>query len=110
MSPKRPSQEELQQNGITVEIEFNMHCTSCLNEVRKCCKSKTGVSEVQVVESVEEGKARVAVTGVFEPEKLIQRLWKKCTKIAQVVKITKLNEQEENQEEQDEEGEEEQIE
>lgn len=28
--------------GITVEIEFNMHCTSCLNEVRKCCKSKTG--------------------------------------------------------------------
>ncbi|KAG2702778.1 hypothetical protein I3760_06G106400 [Carya illinoinensis] len=88
---KRPSQEALEQNGIRVEILFNVHCSKCEKEFRKCCESMPGVSEVNIDDHYVHGSTKLAtVTGVFDSEKLVRRIWKKCSKKVEIFKQAKI--------------------
>ncbi|XP_062170379.1 uncharacterized protein LOC133876110 [Alnus glutinosa] len=73
--PEGPSQEELERNGIKVVIEFNSCCNHCLPDVKKRCKSMSGVSKVEDVAANREGKLALAVIGVFSIANLEKWVW-----------------------------------
>ncbi|XP_065624653.1 heavy metal-associated isoprenylated plant protein 7 [Quercus suber] len=81
-----PTAEELEKHGIRVVIEYNKHCDCCAKDVLKRCKRFPGVSKA----SLDATLRLVTVIGVFDPKKLEEILWTKCSKRVKIVEEERI--------------------
>nr|POF05789.1 putative disease resistance rpp13-like protein 1 [Quercus suber] len=72
--------------GIRVVIEYNKHCDCCAKDVLKRCKRFPGVSKA----SLDATLRLVTVIGVFDPKKLEEILWTKCSKRVKIVEEERI--------------------
>ncbi|CAN6548665.1 unnamed protein product [Malus baccata var. baccata] len=67
---------------LLAELEFNMHCGHCADDVKKCCSKTKGVESVEV----DQVNKVVTVEGRFRHKKLL-----KCLRRAnKIVKVKRL--------------------
>ncbi|KAI3795683.1 hypothetical protein L1987_38340 [Smallanthus sonchifolius] len=94
--PPEPSKEEKKDEPppvITVVLKMSMHCDACAQGLQRRIRKIAGVESVKT----ELANEQVVVTGVLEPEKLMNEVIKKTRKQASIV--VKEEEKEEKKEE-----------
>ncbi|KAK6912460.1 Heavy metal-associated domain, HMA, partial [Dillenia turbinata] len=79
---KEENAEAKKEKVIEVTLRVFMHCESCGDEVKKCIEKMKGVQYA----TTDYEKKQVTVKGVFDPEKLVQHIYKTGGKHAQIVK------------------------
>ncbi|KAF5183091.1 heavy metal-associated isoprenylated plant protein 3-like [Thalictrum thalictroides] len=92
---KKP--EEKEQVIITVVLKVHMHCEACAQEIQKRILRMKGVKTAEA----DLKSSQVTVTGVFDPPKLVEYVYKRTGKHAMIVKTEpeKKEEEEKSKEE-----------
>ncbi|KAL2482696.1 Heavy metal transport/detoxification superfamily protein [Forsythia ovata] len=99
--PKIPEEKEEVQTEekkeppvITVALRVYMHCEACAQETRKRIQRMKGVESAEP----DLKNSEVTVKGAFEPEKLIDYVYKRMGKKAVIVKVEPEKKEEEKEE------------
>ncbi|KAF9606830.1 hypothetical protein IFM89_029287 [Coptis chinensis] len=99
----KPEEKKEEPKVITVVLKVHMHCEACALEIQKRIMRMKGV---QSAEPDLKG-SQVTVKGVFDPEKLVEYVYKRTGKHAAIVKTEpEKKEEEKGKEEKDEKKEE----
>ncbi|XP_023738226.1 heavy metal-associated isoprenylated plant protein 7 [Lactuca sativa] len=80
---------------ITVVLKMSMHCDACAQGLQKRIRKIPGVESVKT----ELAKEQVVVTGVIEPEKFVNDVYKRTRKQASIVGKAEEKKEEEKKEE-----------
>ncbi|XP_068668558.1 heavy metal-associated isoprenylated plant protein 7-like isoform X2 [Aristolochia californica] len=78
---------------ITVTLKVGMHCEACAQVLQKRIRNMEGVESVET----DIKTSQVIVKGVVDPEKLVERVYKRTRKQASVVKDEKEEEKKEEE-------------
>ncbi|KAA8542094.1 hypothetical protein F0562_023246 [Nyssa sinensis] len=78
----KPEEKKEEPQVITVVMKVHMHCEACSQEIKKRIQRMKGVENAEP----DLKSSQVTVKGVFEPEKLLEYVYKRTGKHAVIVK------------------------
>ncbi|KAL2457276.1 Heavy metal transport/detoxification superfamily protein [Forsythia ovata] len=89
--PKKPEEKEVakaeekkpEPPAITVVLQVYMHCEACAQEIRKRIQKMKGVESAEP----DLKSSQVTVKGVFEPENIVDYVYKRTGKQAVIMKV-----------------------
>ncbi|CAA7400561.1 unnamed protein product [Spirodela intermedia] len=78
----KPEEKKEEPTVISVVLKVHMHCEACLQEIKKRILKMKGVQSVDP----DLKSSQVTVKGIFEPQKLVEYIYKRTGKHAAIVK------------------------